>query len=279
MKGKEHQVCMLKKLLYGLKQSPRQWNKKFDQFMKKKGFGRSEHDRCVYTKELSEGERVYLLMYVDDMLIAAKNVIDVAELKEQLSTEFEMKDLGATRRILGMDISRDRNAGVLRLSQSCYLKKVVDNFQMADAKSTQTPIGAHFKLAAVTNDVECADTEEVPYCSAVGSIMYAMVGTRPDLAHGIGVVSRYMSKLGNLHWEAVKWLLRYIKGTQDLHLVFTKAEKLEIQGFCDSDFGGDLDMKRSTSGYVFTVACKPCGDCQINYTTAKKSPESNAISS
>lgn len=253
MKGKEHQVCMLKKLLYGLKQSPRQWNKKFDQFMKKKGFGRSEHDRCVYTKELSEGERVYLLMYVDDMLIAAKNVIDVAELKEQLSTEFEMKDLGATRRILGMDISRDRNVGVLRLSQSCYLKKVVDNFQMADAKSTQTPIGAHFKLAAVTNDGECADTEEVPYCSAVGSIMYAMVGTRPDLAHGIGVVSRYMSKLGNLHWEAVKWLLRYIKGTQDLHLVFTKAEKLEIQGFCDSDFGGDLDMKRSTSGYVFTV--------------------------
>lgn len=125
LKGKEHRVCLLKRSLYGLKQSPRQWNKRFDQFMKKKGFCRSEHDMCVYTKKLSEGERVYLLLYVDDMLIAAKNIADVIELKHLLSTEFEMKDLGAARRILGMDIFRDRNAGVLRLSQSCYLKKVI----------------------------------------------------------------------------------------------------------------------------------------------------------
>lgn len=128
----------------------------------------------------------------------------------------------------------------------------IDTFRMTDAKNTQSPIGAHFKLTAVKDDVECVDTEVVPYCSAVGSVMYAMVGTRPDLAYGIGMISRYMSKPGEIHWEAVKWLLRYIKGTQDLQLVYTRSDKLEIQGFYDSVFGGDLDKDRSTSGYVFT---------------------------
>ena len=221
--------------------------------MKDQGFSRSEHDICVYTKEVSRGDHLYLLLYVDDMLIAAKKMTDIKILKDQLSNTFEMKDLGAARCILSMDIIRDRKNGSLRLSQSVYLKKVVDNFRMSAAKSTETPIGAHFKLSAVKDESECVDTEVTPYCSAVGSIMYAMVGTRPDLAHGIGLVSRYMSKPGKLHWEAVQWLLKYIKGSQDLQLVYTKAKELEIHGYCDSDFAGYLDKKRSTSGYVFTV--------------------------
>ena len=114
--------------------------------MKDQGFSRSEHDMCVYTKEVSQGDHLYLLLYVDDMLIAAKKMTDIKILKDQLSNTFEMKDLGAARRILGMDIIRDRKNGSLRLSQSVYLKKVVDNFRMSEAKSTQTPIGVHFKL-------------------------------------------------------------------------------------------------------------------------------------
>ena len=104
--------------------------------MKDQGFSRSEHDMCVYTKEVSQGDHLYLLLYVDDMLIAEKKMTDIKILK----------DLGAARRILGMDIMRDRKNGSLRLSQSVYLKKVVDNFRMSEAKSTQTPIGVHFKL-------------------------------------------------------------------------------------------------------------------------------------
>lgn len=116
-------VCLLKKSLYGLKQSPRQWNKKFDQVMRSQGFIRSEHDSCVYTRELSEGNYIYLLLYVDDMLIAAKDISEVKYLKSQLSSMFEMKDLGPARRILGMDIVRDREKEILYLSQSEYLKK------------------------------------------------------------------------------------------------------------------------------------------------------------
>ncbi|CAA7016274.1 unnamed protein product [Microthlaspi erraticum] len=246
-------VCLLKKSLYGLKQSPKQWNKRFDQFMKTQAFSRSERDQCVYTKEISADNYIYLLLYVDDMLIAAKEMSDVKSLKEQLSLTFEMKDLGAASRILGMDITRDREEGTLCLSQANYLRKVIENFRMSDAKSSLTPIGGHFKLSSVKDDEEGVDTEVIPYASVVGSIMYAMVGSRPDLAYGIGLVSRFMSKPGHIHWEAVKWLLRYIKGSVDLCLRFTKQKDIQIQGFCDSDYSADLDRRRSISGYVFTV--------------------------
>lgn len=124
---------------------------------------------------------------------------------------------------------------------------------MSDAKSSQTPIGAHFKLSSVKDDEERIDTEVIPYSSAVGSMMYAMVGSRPDLAYGIGLVSRFMSKPGQMHWEAVKWLLRYIKGSLNLELMYTTDKELHIQGFCDSDYAADLDRSRSISSYVFSV--------------------------
>lgn len=246
------QVCLLKKSLYGLKQSPRLWNKRFNQFMIDQKFNRSGHDSCVYVKKVEVGY-VYLLLYVDDMLLAAKEMAEITKLKKVLSSEFEMKDMGAASRILGIDIKRDRNEGVLYLSQSSYLKKVAQKFKMNEAKTVNTPIGGHFKLSAVQDVSECIDTERFPYSSAVGSIMYAMVGTRPDIAYAIGLISRFMSKPGSIHWEAVKWLLRYIRGSADLNLVFTRDKNFNIQGYCDSDFAADLDRRRSISGYVFTV--------------------------
>lgn len=148
-KSKPDHVCLLKKSLSGLKQSPRQWNKRFDEFMTLNGYKRSQRDACVYTAEGSDGSLVYLLLYVDDMLLAAMDMRDIKKLKEQLDSSFEMKDLGPPRRILRMDIYRDRSKGVLRLSQSVYIKKLVSNFRMEEAKSSLIPMGAHFKLSAV----------------------------------------------------------------------------------------------------------------------------------
>lgn len=122
---------------------------------------------------------MYLLLYVDAMLLAAKDMSDIKKLKEQLESTFEMKDLCLARRILRMDIYRDRSKGVLRLSQSEYIKKVVSNFRMEGAKSSLTPMGAHFKLSAVKEHEESIDTDEIPYLSVVRSIMYAMGGQDP----------------------------------------------------------------------------------------------------
>lgn len=201
-KGKEKMVCLLKKSLYGLKQSPREWNHRFDTFMMKQDYRRSEYDPCVYMKGSTVEDMVYLLIYVDDMLIAAKQKSKIQKLKDQLSTEFEMKDLGPARKILGMDILRNRASCSLVLSQKDYLKKVLKNFGMEECRAVSTPLGSQFKLKSITKDEEAEQTrgmEDIPYTSAVGSLMYAMVGSTPDLAYAVGMVCGFMSKPGKDH--------------------------------------------------------------------------------
>ena len=200
--GKEDHVCLLKKSLYGLKQSPRQWYKKFDSFMVSINFSRSNYDSCVYFKKLSSGKFIYLLLYVDDMLIAASNMEEIVKLKEQLGSAFEMKDLGAAKRILGMEISRDRSNRKLFLSQKEFAEKVIRRFGMEKAKLVSTPLAAHFKLSAALSpksEHEKKCMENVPYSSAVGSLMYLMVCTRPDIAQAVSVVSRYLACPGRGH--------------------------------------------------------------------------------
>ena len=255
IEDKEDHVCLLKKSLYGLKQSPRQWYKRFDSVMASFGYSRCQYDCCVYFRKFSNGSFIYLLLYVDDMLIAAKDRNEVNRLKEQLSSEFEMKDLGATRKILGMEIKRDRKAGKLWLSQQKYTEKVLNRFGMKDAKPVTTPLASHFRLSTARSyktDEEVEYMSRVPYSSAVGSIMYAMVCTRPDISQAVSVVSRYLSCPGKAHWEAVKWILRYLKGTSGVCLEFGRNGD-SLSGYVDSDYAGDLDKRRSLTGYVFTL--------------------------
>lgn len=196
-------VCLLKNSLYGLTQSPRQWYKRFDDFMIKSSFNRSSYDSCVYYKVLPGNNFIYLLLYVDDMLIACKNNKDINRVKAQLMKEFEMKDLGHTKKILGMDIVRNRKKETVFLSQRGYLQKVLKRFEMLEAKPVLTPLAQHFKLSvssAPGSEEERAYMERVPYANVVGSIMYAMVYSRPDLAHSVSVVSHFMENPKKLHW-------------------------------------------------------------------------------
>lgn len=259
VEGKEDHVYRLRKSIYGLKQSPRQWYKRFDSFMLKHGYSRSEYDCCVYIRKLPGGEYIYLLLYVDDMLIASKSKVEIDRLKSQLGKEFEMKDLGAARKILGMEIRRERTNGTLFLSQKSYIERVVQRFGMQDAKSVTTPLAPHFRLSgkqSPTTAEEKALMEKVPYASAVGSLMYAMVCTRPDISQAVSVVSRFMANPGKAHWEAVKWILRYLKGTGNTGLCFG-GDTCRVNGFVDSDYAGDLDRRRSTTGYVFSIHGAP----------------------
>lgn len=191
-----NRVCRLKRSLYGLKQTPRQWNKRFDDFVGAKGYVRSEYDSCVYFKRNDREEFVYMLLYVDDILIASVNKSEVQKLKLVLSSEFDMKNLGDAKKILGMEITRDRDKRELCVSQEGCLWKVLGKFDMDQCKEVATPLGAHFHLKAAT-DKELQAQEEymkkVPYQNVVGSVMYSMVGTRPDLAHVVGMISRFMS--------------------------------------------------------------------------------------
>lgn len=129
-KGEEEKVCLLKKSLYGLKQSPRQWYKRFDSFMLTKGFARSLFDQCVYYKIVNLTDKLYLLQYVDDMLIACINRGEIEKVKAELSSEFDMKDLGEAKKILGIEISRDMKENRLFLSQRSYISKLLSRFSM-----------------------------------------------------------------------------------------------------------------------------------------------------
>lgn len=158
-------------------------------------FVRSYRDSCVYVKTCEDGAKVYLLIYVDDMLVAAKDKKLVQELKKQLSMKFEMKDLGPAKKILGIEISRDRANGKLWLSQEGYMEKVLETYKMEQAKEVVTPLGAHMKFRSATKEQLQHDKEymkTVPYANAVGSLMYSMICTRPDLAYPVGIISRFM---------------------------------------------------------------------------------------
>ncbi|CAL1399156.1 unnamed protein product [Linum trigynum] len=221
--GKEDYVCKLKKSLYGLKQSPRQWYKRFDSYMLELGYSRSPYDCCVYHNKVEDGSMIYLVLYVDDMLIVARSKSDIQKLKGLLSAEFEMKDLGAAQKILGMEIYRDRSKKKLFLSQKSYIQKILSRFGMSSAKPLNTPNVSNVHLSsayAPQSEAEKEYMSRVPYASAVGSLMYAMVCTRPDLAHVVSVVSRFMIQPGKEHWQAVKRIFRYLKGTPDVGISF-----------------------------------------------------------
>ncbi|CAN1807780.1 Retrovirus-related Pol polyprotein from transposon TNT 1-94 [Linum perenne] len=254
VKGKEKLVCKLQKSLYGLKQAPRQWYKKFDGFMQASGYYKCNADHCCYFKRF-QSSYIILLVYVDDMLVAGSDLDEIRRLKKQLSNEFDMKDLGAAKQILGMRINRDKQKGVLQLSQAEYIRRVLKRFNISDAKPVSTPLASHFRLSKDQSPKDAEEEEymaKVPYASAVGSLMYAMVCTRPDIAHAVGAISRFMSNPGKQHWQAVKWILRYLRGTTDKCLSFSRSD-LKLNGYVDSDFAAEVDHRRSTSGYVYTV--------------------------
>nr|GEW73389.1 retrovirus-related Pol polyprotein from transposon TNT 1-94 [Tanacetum cinerariifolium] len=286
VKGKKDYVCRLQKSLYGLKQAPKQWYKKFESVIGKQGFRKTSSDHCVFFQRFSDDDFIILLLHVDDMLIVGKNIGRIAQLKRDLSKSFAMKDLGPAKQILGIRIFRDRGAKKLHISQEQYIEKVLRRFNMDKAKVVSSPLTPNFKLT----DKDCPSSKKniekmdrVPYASAVGSLMYAMVCTRPDLAHAVGVVSRFLSNLavgslmygmvctrpdlahavgvvsrflsnpGKKHWEAVKWIFRYLRGTSKLDITFGN-KKPTLVGYTDSDLAGNKDNMKSTSGYLMTFA-------------------------
>ena len=183
--GNENKVCLLKRSIYGLKQASRQWHKTFDDHMQKVGFISSRYDSCVYVKKVNGKPVAYLLLYVDDMLVAGVNKQTVQEVKDDLSRAFDMKDLGGARRILGMSIIRDRARGRIWLTQSDYISRLITRFKVENIKPVSTPLGQHFKLTSSQkpkDEKEEREMQKIPYANIVGSIMYAMIGTRADIA-------------------------------------------------------------------------------------------------
>ena len=248
-------VCKLKKSIYGLKQASRSWNHRFDHVIKQNGFTRSVEEPCLYMK-VSGRKVVYLVLYVDDILLIGNDIPMLTSVKEWLAKHFQMKDLGQAERILGIRIYRDRSKRILALSQESYIDKVLERFSMENSKRGFLPMGHGITLSKTQCPVEPKDIERmksIPYASAVGSIMYAMMCTRPDLSYALSMTSRYQANPGECHWIAVKNILKYLRRTKNLFLVFGGDSKLGVKGYTDASFQTDRDDLKSQSGYVFVI--------------------------
>jgi hypothetical protein len=248
-------VCKLKRSIYGLKQASRSWNHRFDHVIKQYGFTRSVEEPCLYMK-ISGSKIAYLVLYVDDILLIGNDVPTLTSVKEWLAKNFQMKDLGQAERILGIRIYRDRTKRILALSQESYIDKVLERFSMENSKRGFLPMSHGITLSKTQSPVEPKDVERmkmIPYASAVGSIMYAMMCTRPDVSYALSMTSRYQANPGENHWIAVKNILKYLRRTKNSFLVYGGEKELSVKGYTDASFQTDRDDLKSQSGFVFLM--------------------------
>ncbi|KAK8680511.1 hypothetical protein V6N13_109454 [Hibiscus sabdariffa] len=203
-------VCKLQRSIYGLKKSSRRWNLRFNDAIKEFGFIRNEDEPCVY-KKFSGSIVSFLILYVDDILIIGNDIPTLQSVKAWLSSCFSMKDLGEAAYILGVKIYIDRSRRLLGLSQSTYIDKVLKRFNMQASKKGFLPMIHGISLSkemCPSTSQERERMSQIPYASAIGSIMYAMICTRPNLSYALSMTSRYQANPGEGHWVAVKNILK-----------------------------------------------------------------------
>ncbi|GJZ46684.1 retrotransposon protein, putative, ty1-copia subclass [Tanacetum coccineum] len=227
-------VCKLKRSIYGLKQASRSWNKRFDEEIKRFGFAQNLDEPCVYQK--ASGSNVtFLILYVDDIIIMGNHIPSLQSVKNYLGKCFSMKDLGEAAFILGIKIYRDRSKRLIGLSQNAYMDKILKRYKMDNSKRGHIPMQERLDLnksQGAQTPKEVNRMKNVPYASAVGSIMYA--------------------NPGELHWTAVKNILKYLRNTKDMFLVYggNPEAELRVDCYCNAGFETDIDDMKSLTGYI-----------------------------
>ena len=246
--GKEDMVCKLKKSIYGLKQSPRCWNRAFREVMKSLKFQQSHADPCIFIKRSEESDNLIVIaIYVDDLITIASTEGEMSQVKSGLSSHFKMTDLGSLHFCLGVNMEQTEE-GVI-LSQKQYIEKLLERYGLQDANPVSTPMDLNVKLVA--DDGYSKPVDRIRYQSMIGSLLYAAIATRPDISHAVGALSKFSSAPTEVHLTAVKRVLRYLKGTIGLSLQYKHTLNSEIVGFSDADWANDIDSRHSTTGNVF----------------------------
>lgn len=244
-------VCKLEKSLYGLKQAPRCWNLKFTKFLNEFQFKECEADKCVFVGQF-DNEQVYLALFVDDGLIAANSIKTLKYIENRLSDTFKIT-IGDSSNFVGLQISRKRPQKSLVIHQSAYTKKIINKFKMDIAKPVSVPADPHVILSP--SEINNEKPSNVPYQEAVRSLVFLAAVSRPDISYAVNLVSKYLNNHNHEHWRAVKRIFAYLSGTLDHCIEYTDGgSKLELIGFSDADYAGDVETRRSTTGYLFCLA-------------------------
>jgi len=238
-------------------------------------------DSCLYVKTVKDVigkiNFVILALYVDDILLMSNSTDMVAREKESLSKRFNISDQGEVHFILGMLIQRDRKERTLTISQPKYLEGVLTRFKFDNCKQVSTSFEPGRKFEKLSDCDTPIDTQR--YQMIIGCLTYASTATDPDIAAAVSILSQFMAKPGKQHWEGVKRVLLYIKETLDYCLKYSANEKeITLCGYSDADWGGDLNTRRSTSGYAFQInGCTRSWSSKGQLRIAKSSTEAKCI--
>jgi transposase InsO family protein len=281
--GRATECVRLQKALYGTKQASAVWHAALDRTLRALGFRPLTADPCVYVRATASGECILLGVFVDDLFVAhgRQDASEWRGVKAALQATYRIKDLGEAAWVLGMQIRRDRTKRTLELGQERYVEKLLHEFGLEDAADAPTPEAAGHTLSKASearSEAERASMHSRPYLELVGSLLYATLSTRPDCAHAVGVLSRFMQSPGDACWQAAKRVLRFLKGTKHVGLTFgwfpagrgrmaagertseatpptsLRAFTPRVTVYCDADWAGDVDDRKSTSGCVLLVA-------------------------
>ncbi|CAM8888151.1 unnamed protein product [Rhodiola kirilowii] len=252
----EH-VCLLKKAIYGLKQSPRAWFHKLREFLHSSGFRSCKTDASLFVR--THGDSLtYMLVYVDDLVLTGSDSNFISEFIIELHQTFSLKDLGLLNYLLGVEVKQQH--GCLLLNQSKYILELLSRAGMEGCKPMTTPAAPRSQLTAAGKPM----SDPSMYRHVVGSLQYAAI-TRPDIAYAVNRVCQFLHAPTEDHWIAVKRILRYLKGTYDHGIVITPSSNFDLVAYSDADWAGDPENCRSTQGY-----CVYFGGNIISWSSTKQ---------
>jgi hypothetical protein len=242
-----NKVLRLNKSLYGLKQAPRIWYLLLFNVIQKLGFIALESDTSIYYLP-SEG--IILAVYVDDILIFSPEKSLSNELFGQLQKHLKIQDLGFPKTFLGLNIVRHQN-GSISINQSGYIHRMLTRFQMENAYVAPTPLHESTNLLDATPYDKMANM--TLYQEIIGSLNHLAVYSRPDISNAVSQLSQFMQNPTETHMKSARYVLRYLKGTQNLSITYGRSSSFRIHGFSDANWGGDKNDRKSTTGYLFMV--------------------------
>ena len=248
-------VCKLLKTLYGLKQSGRWWYQQlFHILVNELGFARCKVDHAVFYRHSTDSALVIIVVHVGGCTIASLKHELIDELKMRIKEFVEITDMGELHWLLGIEVKRDREAHTILLSQHSYINSIIRCFGFEDLKPITTPMDPNAKLSTAqspSTGAQYAAMRNIPYCEAVGALMYVMLGTRPDISYAVTMVLKFSSNPGMVHWDAVKRIYHYLLGSKDLWLMYGGDMKVLV-GYADAD-GSMAEDRCAVSGYAFIV--------------------------
>lgn len=269
---KTGKICLLKKAIYGLKQSSRAWNSKVNNVLLDIGYKKSKNEPCLFYN-INKDSIVIIILYVDDFFVFHNNCAKKEILFNKLKEKFHIKDLGNAQQILGMKIYREN--GKIYLNQCEYIASFLKKFGFLDAKGVSTPLEHNLHFKKCSDDLSDLS---VPYQNVIGCLMYLAVTTRPDIAHTVSVLSQFNVAHNAEHWNGVKRLIRYIKSTMNLGISFDKTDNFSLEGFSDASWGDDPEDRKSYTGFVFKLAKGPISwESRKQKTVALSSSEAEYI--